>query len=371
MQDGNPIWQFGRWIARREPGSARLSWTGGEIELGIRGGRVHTATGFDVSELASRLGYEDLTDDDLLAAARELSRRHAIPETRAMGAAKEILQRGIRDWLTDPERELDLDGEAPAAADGATISITHALVELVLADTSGRIAELILPNRGAVLQRSASFLELYPPLRLSEDADLIVAGITGSVTVEDVAAGSEHDPDEVLRLEAALVATGILEASEPVVADDDLEWPSVDLDDDMAIRKSIPVRLIAGIVGVLVVIAVVIALLVLRDGPASGAGADGTGDWGVVVEMGCEPDDLQRMLHKRNLERKALRTIKADPANGDVCFRLIWGSFPSREAAEAAMADVPSNLVEEGFEPHVIEVDDEQAGGGGDLGSAE
>ena len=128
-------------------------------------------------------------------------------------------------------------GEAPPAADGATISMTHPLVELVLADTTGHVAERILPNRDAVLQRSASFLELYPPLRLSEEADLIVAGITGSVTVGDVAAGSAHDPEEVLRLEAALVATGILEASAPVIADDDLDWPSVDLDDDLIIMN--------------------------------------------------------------------------------------------------------------------------------------
>jgi hypothetical protein len=76
------------------------------------------------------------------------------------------------------------------------------------------------------------------------------------------------------------------------------------------------------------------------------------------------------MLRKRNLERKALRTVKADPANGDTCFRLIWGSFPSREAAETAIDGVPPNLVEDGFEMHVIEVSGDEADPGA-LGGGE
>ena len=83
---------------------------------------------------------------------------------------------------------------------------------------------------------------------------------------------------------------------------------------------------------------------------------DGTGDWGIVVEMGCEPPDLQRMMRKRNIERKSLRTVPIDSAAGDACFQLVWGSFVNQGAAEAAMGDVPADLIEEGFEPHVIEV---------------
>ena len=89
----------------------------------------------------------------------------------------------------------------------------------------------------------------------------------------------------------------------------------------------------------------------------------------MVVEMGCEPQDLQRMMKKRNIERKALRTVPTDPTNGDTCFRLVWGSFANRTAAEEAMSEVPNDLIEEGFEPHVIEVvesdSDGESGGEG------
>jgi hypothetical protein len=121
--------------------------------------------------------------------------------------------------------------------------------------------------------------------------------------------------------------------------------------------------MIGAAVGLLLIAVVIIAFFILRGDADEEAAAAGSGDWGVVVEMGCEPQDLQRMLRKRSLERKALRTIKADPANGDSCFRLVWGSFPTRAAAEEAIDDIPSALLEDGFQPHVIEVTDHGAGG--------
>jgi hypothetical protein len=363
MQDPNQIWAFGRWIAQRDPGSARLTWTGGEVVLGVRQGRIHSAEGLDSDELAGRLGCGGSGEADLFAEARLLGQSHDIAETRAMGAAKEILQEALHQWLLDPERQFSVDDSVPPEADGATISITHALVELVLADTEHNVAESILPDSETTLQRSASFIELYAPLRLTEEADLIVANITGSATAAAIADESSHHPDEVVRLVAALVTTGILEASEPVVLAHDLEWPGTELEEDEPSWKKIPGWMIGAAVGLLLITVMIIAFVLMRGDGGEATVAVGSGDWGVVVEMGCEPRDLQRMLRKRNLERKALRTVKADPTNGDMCFRLVWGSFPTREAAEESVGDIPSNLVEDGFQPHVIEVTGTEADG--------
>jgi hypothetical protein len=357
MQDPQLIWEFGRWIARRDPGTARLSWTGGEIALGVRQGRIHSALGLDPGELADRLACETTGESDLLAEARALASAHQIAETRAMGTAKEILQRAIHEWLMDPERRLDFEAEQPVVADGATISITHLLVELVLADTQRNVAESILPDRRVSLQRSSAFLELYAPLRLSEEADLIVAGLTATATVEDVAGTSNHDPEEVVRLMAALVATGVLEADEPEIPAQELDWPGTELDLDEPPGKKIPVWMIAAAAAVLALVIILFGWTMLRgDDDPDAQVAAGSGDWGIVVEMGCEPQDLQRMMRKRNIERKSLRTVPIDSAAGDTCFRLVWGSFVNRSAAEEAMGEVPADLVEEGFEPHVIEV---------------
>jgi hypothetical protein len=109
---------------------------------------------------------------------------------------------------------------------------------------------------------------------------------------------------------------------------------------------------------------VVIALwfvFVRGGGPSPPANVEASADWGVVVEMGCEPQDLQRVLRKRSQHPKNLRTVQADSGDGESCFRLVWGSFPSRESAEAAIEDVPSGLLEDGFHPHVVEVNEAAA----------
>ena len=340
--------------------------------LGVRQGRIHSAEGLDSGDLADRLVCEPIGEADLLAEARSLAVTYDIAETRAMGTAKEMLQTAIHEWLMDPARQLEIDDDEPVVADGATISITHALVELVLADTQHNVAESILPDRSVTLQRSSDFLELYAPLRLSEEADLIVAGITVMASAEEIARDSSHHPDEVVRLMAALVATGVLEATEPVIpSHEDLDWPGADLEADEPTRKKIPTWMIGAAAAVLAIVIAIAAWMMLRGGDAADEPqVVGSGDWGVVIEMGCEPPDLQRMMKKRNIERKALRTVPTDPGNGDACFRLVWGSFANRAAAEAAMGDVPNDLVEEGFEPHVIEVvessaDDGSVAGGG------
>jgi len=357
MQDPTQIWELGRWIAQRDVRSIRLSWTGGEAVLGLRDGRIHGARGLDLDELARRLGCNGVGAPDLLAEARALGRTHGIAETRAMSAAKEIIQEALRSWLIDSDRKLELVDDEPSEANGATISMSHALVELILADTTQGVADAVVPDRSIHLRRAPGFLDLYAPLRLSEEADLIVASITGERTAVDIASGSSHSPEEVFRLVAALIATGMLEPIEATVPAGELEWPMVELPDDEPLRRRIPPWAIATAAAFLVL--VIIVFMLLRGGPGPEASGTTIGDWGIVVEMGCEPQDLQRLLRKRNTERKALRTVKADPATGDTCFRLVWGSFATREDAEAAIGEVPPGLVEDGFEPHVVEIPSE------------
>jgi hypothetical protein len=96
----------------------------------------------------------------------------------------------------------------------------------------------------------------------------------------------------------------------------------------------------------------------------------GTGaEWGLVVDMGCEPQELQRVLRKVRQYPDALRAVEAGGAEGGPCWRLIWGRFPSREAASRAIADIPAHLKLEGFTPHAVELPPETgagAAGGGE-----
>ncbi len=355
MDEQDPIRQLGRWIAHRATGTARLSWSGGEVSLGIRGGRIVTLVGLDPEDTAGRLGCATTRGQDLLAEARAIASRHGVAEAQVVIQVKEALQTSLRAWYLDPRRRLGLEDQpVEAPADGPTISVTHALVEMLLNDADQRLASTILPDLDVVLGRATTFLELYSPLRLSEDADLIVAKVTGHRTAAEIAARSPHGTDEVRRLLAALVATGMLETGPPPASAEELVLLPATL-----VEESKPShRLGAGwllLAGAVLVTLLAIAVVVLRARAATPTPV--TTEWGVVVDMGCEPDDLQRVLRKANQQSQILTAVKASDKPDEPCWRLVWGHFRSLQDATTAAANVPSNLRRQGFNPHPIEID--------------
>ena len=361
MSDPHEIWQFGQWIARREGGAARLGWSGGELILRLHNGRIRFVEGVDPSELCRRLSCEPSGNIDLLEEARGLAGTGQIAETIAMGAAKELLQKSLRAWLIDPQRELEIVEGEPDGVDGATISITHTLVELVLSDTTSEAARSILPDLDVLLNRSPNFLDLYGPLRLSEEADLIVSKISGERTAQEVADRSPHGPDEVVRLLAALVATGILEPEPALMVSGDIDLIPVD-EGEKSRRRRLPVPWIIAAAAVLV-IALVVLIWMMSGSKTTAAdeivAASGI-EWGLVIDMGCEPQDLQRVLKKAQNNPKAVRPVAIDSGDGEPCWQLVWGRFPSREAAEEATGKIPGGLSQQGFEPHSIELTGEE-----------
>jgi hypothetical protein len=309
MSDPHEIWQFGTWIGRQEGGAARLAWADGELILRIHKGRIRFVEGVDPTKLSTRLSCQPAGSRDLLEEARAISSAGQIAENYAMSAAKELIQKSLRRWLLDPNRELEVvDGE-PDGVEGATISITHALVELVLSDTSGETAAAVLPNDDVLLVRSPGFLDLYAPLRLSEEADLIVSKITGERTAGEVAESSNHGAGEVLRLLAGLVVTGILEPETPLHISDDVDLLPAD-EITTGPRRRLPISWIIGAAAVLFIVLAIILFTMTRSGGSdSNEGAAGVGDltWSLVIDMGCEPQDLQRVLKKAQENPKAVR----------------------------------------------------------------
>jgi len=363
MTDPHEIWRLAQWIARQEGGAAQLRWTDGELVLRICRGRIRFIEGIDTAALSQKLSCEPIGRTDLLEEARELAATGQIAETYAMGAAKELLQRHLKQWLLDSRRELEIVEGEPDPVDGATISITHTLVELVLSDTTGATASEILPDLDVFLSRSPGFLELYSPLRLSEEADLIVSKISGERTAREVAARSEHAVDEVSRLLAALVITGILEPEPALLVDGEVDLLPVEEFSESS-RRRIPVSWIVGAAVVLLIVLLAIAWAVSRsgdDGNVSGvAGAPTNGHWGLVVDMGCEPQDLQRVLKKADQHPDSVRPVAAESKGRDDCWQLVWGDFGSRDAAQAAAKKVPTVLRRDGFDPHPIELTGDQ-----------
>lgn len=369
MNEPQLVWRLGRWIGGRQAGTAHLAWRDGELEIDVVGGRIQAIRGLDAATIARQLETSPTGRSELLAEARALALERHLPETRAVGGAKEILQQALRGWLADPARSLTFAREEPAQTEGTTISVTHAVVELILADAGTGLSRQVLPNLDVLLRRSPSFLELYAPLRLSEEADLIVANISGQRTAADVVAHSPHDPEEVLRLVAALVAAGMLEpVSEAAAADEDgeeeqpeedaLARPPVLLEPVERRRKKLPLRWIAVALATLAVLALA-AMTGLRWSADRNRQAEvATGRWAIAVDMGCAPEELQRVLATARRNPKDLRPVAAPADDGDPCWRLVWGSFSGFDEAEAALGRIPSSLTRDGFKPHVVALPD-------------
>ena len=361
MSDPHEIWQFGQWIGRQEGGAARLAWADGELILRIHKGRIRFVEGIDPTRLSSRLSCQPVGKRDLLEEARAISASGQIAENYAMGAAKELIQKSLRAWMLDENRELEVVEGEPDGVDGATISITHALVELVLSDTSGDAAAAILPSDDVLLVRSPGFLDLYAPLRLSEEADLIVSKITGERTAGEVAGGSDHGSGEVMRLLAGLVVTGILEPETPLQISDDVDLlPAEEI--ATSPKRRLPITWIVAAAAALFIVLAVLLFIMARSGGSEAVRGSSGGDlaWSLVIDMGCEPQDLQRVLKKARENPKVVRPVAADTGEGEPCWRLVWGRFSTREAAQAAIDGIPEKLRQQGFEPHPIELSGEE-----------
>ncbi len=370
MQDPQLIWRLGRRVTRRVDGVARLIWAGGTLTLHLRDGRAVAATGPDPGEVARRLDLGPTGRTDLLAEARALAAAHGIAEAQAVGTAKEVIQAALAGWIDDPDRDLEFTEQAIAAGDGPnvspSISMTHAMVELVLASSDRDLAIRILPDAGVLLRRVPSFLELYAPLRLSEEADLVVAKISGQRTAEEITGRSPHGVAEVRRLLAALVAAGLLEAV-PVAtpaADVTLIPPAaVGLESDQPPRRRLTAFWIgAGLVVAAAILGYVGLRLVAPTPTPPLVVAPGQPVWGLVVDMGCEAGDIQRLLKKAKAHAEEVQPVAAADPTHDPCWRLTWGRFPNQAAALAQVERIPRGLRRDGFAPHAIQLPAAAAG---------
>ena len=354
MHNPELVWRFGRWIARKEAGLAHLGWSDGAVALHLQNGQVVALEGPDPAAVAHALERDPVGHGELLEEALAIAEASGVADTHALGIVKELLQEALANWFSDPDRTLRIEPLEPDDTQRPGISVTHAIVELLLSDAERDLVTPILPEPSVVLRRARNFLELYAPLRLSEEADLVVAKITGQRTADEIASRSSHDVDDVDRLLAALVATGMLEPSPIAPPAGDAGPASARLPVETARRRQLPVVWIGAAAAVAVVILAASSWLALRPEPASEPADDS--QWALVVDMGCEPEELQRVLKKARQYPEVLRPVQANTEDDNPCWRLVWGRFPSREAALHAVTNIPENLTMDGFQPHPVEL---------------
>ncbi len=363
MNDPQVVWRLGRWVAKRIPGNARLIASDVSLEIGMNEGRIVGVIGIDTSLLGRALNCEPFGEDDLIAEALALAEANEIPEATVMGAAKVLLQDRLKAWLLDPDRRLETVDGIQELRPINSISATHALVELILSDPDGTTAAAVLPSLDVLLRRADGFLDLYAPLGLAEEADLIVAKITGQRTAEEIAARSPHEHDDIVKLLAALTASGMLEAVHAAVPDSSpvliaAPEPSAELDRQTPARRLSPLLVLAAVV-IIAAMAITAWWFAFRQDKATPQ-PETTGHWAVAVDLGCEPHEFRRLLQvaRRHDEVRPVALAESGENGDGTCWRLVWGDFPTMSLAESAISSVPSSIRREGFEPHVVEVDE-------------
>ncbi len=336
--------------------------------MDLNGGLIVGITGIDTSVLGRALTLEPRGEADLMAEALALAAANDIPESTVMGAAKVVLQDHLKTWFLDQDRKLELIDTQPIIQSENSISATHALVEMVLSDPDGATTDAILPGLDVLLRRADGFLDLYAPLGLAEDADLIVAKITGQRTAEEIVSRSPQHHDDVVKLLAALTAAGMLDAVHAAVPEKvpilvaDPE-PQAGLDREPIIRKLSPFLVLAIVVAIAAA-TVVTWWVVFREAPQPTPVETVAGHWAIAVDLGCEPHEYRRLLEvARRHDNVRPIALTGDDATGDgTCWRLVWGDFSLESEAQSAIHSVPSGVLRDGFEPHVVEVDEQTEG---------
>jgi hypothetical protein len=361
MNEAQAIAELGRWIASRPTGTAHLEWANGRLALGFHEGKITSAVGPDPDALAARLGTETLHGEDLIQVAQAMAERSELTEIQAVGAVKSLILGDLRSWYLDPNRAFEVGDAVAEPSSAHSISATHAIVELVLSGPGDELVDAILPDRDVLLTRTEGFLDLYAPLGLAEEADLIVAKITGQRTGGEIQTHSPHPKDEVGKLLAALVAAGMLVTREPDpptlgVSLPQGPAPAIDVEDTPQPKPLSPLVFFVPAI-VLVAAAVLVWWFFLRaEAPQPGTEST-TGRWGVAVDLGCEPHEYRRLLQvARTHENVQPVAIDGAEQGGEGCWRLVWGDFPSRAAAQGAVSRVPGEIRRDGFDLHVVQI---------------
>ena len=362
MSHSETIYRLGSWIATHQPGVLRLAWPEGELLLTIRNGKIVSVVGPNPRKLARMLGPGIRLDEtDLMISARLAAEQHAIRVEESVGAVKAIIQEELAAWLCSPERELQFLEENPDPGPDPNVSFQHALIELILTAEADVFSRHILPDHSDLLRRHSAFSRNYASLGLSEEADLVVSQVDGQRSIRDILKKSSLPEGEVLRLLSALTCTGILEVAreekKPSVnpVEKELEVTVMPVEAEVeakAVRMNRSMLLTAA--GALILFLGTLGwFFFFRHGsevPPAPAGEH----WGIVVDLACEPADYRRMIQTASRRKDVLALPTGEADSSEQCWRLVWGDFPEKQKAEAALDQIPAPLRHEGFASHVI-----------------
>lgn len=333
------------WVGRKGRGVARLRWGQGELLLHITGLQVVGVEGDDREKLSAAFGLT--SGGEWFAEARAAVSGGLVTQGEANTVVKQAIAERLHEFFMASDGEVTFDSDVQPEAQGLTVSFPHLVMEMILGTGGEVLEELFLPSPDLVLRRLPDFARRVGALGLTQEGMAVLAKINDHRTAREIADPSPHGRDMALRLLAAAVGAGIAEAA-PRVAEVTFATPlAVEAPPRPKRRRWWP-----WVVAALVVIGAVAALLLALPRSESAVVVRG-GPWGLAIDGGCQPAELERLYRKQEQDKASLRVVPYGQGT-EQCFNLVWGGFATREAAQAAQPQVPSALVARAFVVHAV-----------------
>jgi hypothetical protein len=338
--------QLALWVGRKGKGSASLRWAHEELVLHVAGLQIVGVEGDDNDRLSAAFGLT--AGGEWFAQAASAVASGQVTQSEANAVVKRALAERLRDFLLAADAEASFDNEFALEHQGLTISYPHLMVELVLGGGGEAFVGSFLPDPSMILRRLPDFAKRVGALSLTEEAMAILAKINDQRSAQEIADPSPHGRNVALRLLAAGVGAGLVEtvtrvAEAPLPAAPPPRFATPRR------RRTWPV-----VVVILIALAVVVVLL-LRPWKARSV-VGGGGPWAVAVDGGCQPAELERLYRRQEQDKVNLRVVPFGKGD-EQCYRLIWGHFPTKDAADGMISHLPPGTVARGFPPHVVRVE--------------
>ena len=339
--------QLAQWVGRKGKGSAHLRWTGGELALHVSGLQILGVEGDDKELLAAAFGLTD--GGDWFAEAHAAVDAGQVSQAEANAVVKRAVAEQLREFFRATDAEVTFANAVAKDEPGLTISYPHLLVEMVLGKGGEDLVGVFLPDPTMILRCLPDYARRVGALGLTDEAVAILAKINNQRSAQEIADPSPHGREVALRLLAAAVGAGLAEAGN-VVAEAPIEIAAAPRFEVAPRRRPLWPALL------LVLAAVIVAAVLVTRPWEQGKVAGGGGPWAVAVDGGCQPAELERLYRRQERDKVNFRVVPFGRGD-EQCYRLVWGRFPAKEAAEDAATKLPEGTVARGFAPHVVRVE--------------
>ena len=339
--------QLAQWVGRKSKGSATLTWSRSELTLVVTGLQIVAVEGDDNERLAAAFGLTDGGEWFSEAAAAVSSGQ--VSQAEANAVVKRALAEKLKEFFTAPDAEVAFDSALRHEPHGLTISYPHLVMELVLGPGGEQVAGAFMPDPFLILRRLPDFPKRVGALGLTEEGMAILAKVNDQRTAQEIADPSPHGREVAVRLLGAATAAGLVEGVIKVAEMPLNTTPAPHF--GVAPRR----RLWPWVLLVLGLVAAVAALVALRPWESASV-VGGGGPWAVAVDGGCQPAELERLYRRQEQDKVNFGVVPFGRGDSQ-CYRLIWGHFPSKEAAEDVISRLPASVTSRGFPPHVVRVE--------------